>query len=274
MESALELALMCRGMFPNESDKVGKYVVGLLDMIQGSVMASKPKEMSFRNANTGNNQRSTRANQKGIGCYECGAQGHFKIECPKPKNKNCSNQGRNGNALAKVYVVGNAWKTWSLMSLQIPKVQFLGHVIDSQGIHLDPAKIESIKDCASPKTPTEIHQFLGLGVVLMQNEKVIAYAPRQLKIHEKNYTTHDLELGAVVFALKIWRHNLYGTNCTVFTDHKSLQHILDQKELNIRQHYWLDLLSDYDCEIRYHSGKENVLADALSRKEQIKPLRD
>ncbi|GKB04687.1 putative reverse transcriptase domain-containing protein [Tanacetum coccineum] len=113
----------------------------------------------------------------------------------------------------------------------------------------------------------------GLGDVLMQNEKVIAYASRQLKIHEKNYTTHDLELGAVMFALKIWRHYLYGTKCTVLTDHKSLQHILDQKELNMRQRCWLELLSDYDCEIRYHPEKENVVADALSRKEQIKPLR-
>ncbi|GJR09001.1 putative reverse transcriptase domain-containing protein [Tanacetum coccineum] len=185
----------------------------------------------------------------------------------------------------------------------IPKVQFLGHVIDSEGIHVDPAKIESIKDWTSPKSPTEIRQFLGLagyyrrfiegfskiakpmtkltqkkikfewgdkqeaafqllkqklcsapilalpegsedfiaycdaskkglGAVLMQREKVISYASRQLKIHEKNYTTHDLELGAVVFALKIWRHYLYGTKCTVFTDHKSLHNILDQKERN------------------------------------------
>ncbi|GJX74544.1 putative reverse transcriptase domain-containing protein [Tanacetum coccineum] len=113
----------------------------------------------------------------------------------------------------------------------------------------------------------------GLGVVLMQNEKVIAYASRQLKIHEKNYTTHDLELGAVVFALKMWRHYLYGTRCTVFTDHKSLQHILDQKELNMRQRRWLELLSDYDCDIRYHPGKANVVADALSRKERSRPLR-
>ncbi|GJY89455.1 putative reverse transcriptase domain-containing protein [Tanacetum coccineum] len=113
----------------------------------------------------------------------------------------------------------------------------------------------------------------GLGAVLMQRDKVIAYASRQLKIHEKNYTTHDLELGAVVFALKIWRHYLYGTKCTVFTDHKSLQHILNQKELNMRQRRWLELLSDYDCEIRYHPGKANVVADALSRKERIKPLR-
>ncbi|GJS14295.1 putative reverse transcriptase domain-containing protein [Tanacetum coccineum] len=107
----------------------------------------------------------------------------------------------------------------------------------------------------------------GLGAVLMQREKVIAYASRQLKIHEKNYTTHDLELGAVVFALKIWRHYLYGTKCTVFTDHKSLQHILNQKELNMRQRCWLELIIDYDCEIRYHPGKANVVADALSRKE-------
>ncbi|GJZ49964.1 putative reverse transcriptase domain-containing protein [Tanacetum coccineum] len=109
----------------------------------------------------------------------------------------------------------------------------------------------------------------GLGVVLMQREKVIAYASRQLKVHEKNYTTHDLELGSVVFALKIWRHYLYGTKCTVFTDHKSLQHILDQKGSYTRdqQHWLAKLLSDYDCDIRYHPGKANVVADALSHAE-------
>nr|GEU96484.1 putative reverse transcriptase domain-containing protein [Tanacetum cinerariifolium] len=113
----------------------------------------------------------------------------------------------------------------------------------------------------------------GIGCVLMQREKVIAYASSQLNIHEKNYTTHDLELGSVVFDLKIWRHYLYGTKCTVFTDHNSLQHILDKNELNMRQHRWLELLSDYDCEIRYHPGKANVVADALSRIEWNKPLR-
>ncbi|GKC14053.1 putative reverse transcriptase domain-containing protein [Tanacetum coccineum] len=237
----------------------------------------------------------------------------------------------------KLYAKFSKCKFW------IPKVQFLGHIIDSRGIHVDPAKIESIKYWASPKTPTKIRQFLGLagnyqrfiegfskiaksmtkltqkgikfdwgekeenafqlikqnlcselilvlpegskdfvvycdashkglGVVLIQREKVITYASRQLKVHEKNYITHDLELGSVVFALKIWRHYLYGTRCTVFTNHKSLKHILDQKELNMRQRRWLELLSDYDCDIRYHPGKANVVADALSRKERIKPL--
>ncbi|GKE34275.1 putative reverse transcriptase domain-containing protein [Tanacetum coccineum] len=223
-------------------------------------------------------------------------------------------------------------------------VQFLGNVIDHSGVHVDPAKIESIKSWAAPTTPTEVRQFLGLagyhrrfiegfsliskpltmltqknkkyewgkeeeeafqtvkqklcsasilalpegtkdfvvyfdaslkgyGAMLMQREKVIAYASRQLKVHEKNYTTHDLELGAVVFALRLWRHYLYGTKCMVFTDHKSLQYILNQKELNLRQRRWTELLSDYDCEIRYHPGKVNVVADALIRKERDKPLR-
>nr|GEU30313.1 putative reverse transcriptase domain-containing protein [Tanacetum cinerariifolium] len=184
----------------------------------------------------------------------------------------------------------------------LSKVQFLGHVIDNEGIHVDPAKIETIKDWESPKTPTDIQKakaafhllkqklcsapilalpegsehFVvycdasrkGLGAGLMQKDKVIAYASCQLNVHEKNYTTHDLELGAVVFALKMWRHYLYGIKCVVFTDHKSLQHILDQKELNMRQRRWLELLSNYDCEIRYHPGKANVMADALTRKEE------
>ncbi|GJU10627.1 reverse transcriptase domain-containing protein [Tanacetum coccineum] len=114
---------------------------------------------------------------------------------------------------------------------------------------------------------------LGLGCVLMQRRKVIAYAARQLKIYEKNYTTHDLELRAVVFALKIWRHYLYGTKSIIYTDHKSLQHIFNQKELNMRQRRWIELFSNYDCKIRYHPGKENVVADALSRKERFKPNR-
>ncbi|GKB65138.1 retrotransposon protein, putative, ty3-gypsy subclass, partial [Tanacetum coccineum] len=173
----------------------------------------------------------------------------------------------------------------------------------SEGIHVDPAKIakpmtkltqknvkfdwsekaeaafQLIKQklCSAPilALPEGSENFVvycdasrkGLGVILMQREKFTAYASRQLKIHENNYTTHDMELGVVVFPLKMWSHYLYGTKCVAFTDHKSLQHILDQKELNMRQRRWLELLSDYDCEIHYHPGKANVVADALSRKE-------
>ncbi|GJZ11995.1 putative reverse transcriptase domain-containing protein [Tanacetum coccineum] len=202
----------------------------------------------------------------------------------------------------------------------LDSVQFLGHVIDHNDVHVDPAKIKAIKSWAAPTTPTEVRHLLRLagyyqrfiegfsliskpltklsqknkkyewgseeeeafqtlkqrlysapilalpeamqdvrgdvivshrlrlGAVLMQREKVIAYASRQLKVHEENYTTHDLELGAVIFALRFWRHYLYGTKCVI------------------------ELLSDYDCEIRYHPGKGNVVADALSRKEMDKPL--
>ena len=107
---------------------------------------------------------------------------------------------------------------------------------------------------------------VGLGCVLMQHGKVIAYASRQLRKHEKNYPTHDLELAVVVHALKIWRHYLYGVHVDIYTDHKSLQYIFKQKELNLRQRRWLELLKDYDVDILYHPGKANVVADALSRK--------
>ncbi|GJV23707.1 reverse transcriptase domain-containing protein [Tanacetum coccineum] len=192
----------------------------------------------------------------------------------------------------------------------LQEVHFLGHVVNQNGIHVDPSKIEAVKNWKTPMTPSEIRSFLGLagyyrslknnlcdaliltlpdgvedfvvycdasnqglGCVLMQRGKVIAYASRQLKTHMKNYTTHDLELGAVVFALKTWRHYLYGTKSVIYTDHKSLQHIFDQKELNMRQRRWIELFSDYECEIRYHPGKANVVADALSRKERLKPRR-
>ena len=115
--------------------------------------------------------------------------------------------------------------------------------------------------------------LLGLGCTLMQRGKVIAYASRQLKEHERRYPTHDMELAAIVFALKIWRHYLYGVECQIFTDHKSLKYLFDQKDLNMRQQRWMELLKDYDCEILYHPGKANVVADALSRKERRKPIK-
>ncbi|GKB61437.1 putative reverse transcriptase domain-containing protein [Tanacetum coccineum] len=177
----------------------------------------------------------------------------------------------------------------------LQEVHFLGHVVNQNGIHVDPSKIEASVEqeeafqtlknnlCDAPilTLPDGVEDFVvycdasnqGLGCVLMQRGKVIAYASRQLKTPEKNYTTHDLELGAVVFALKTWRHYIYGTKSVIYTDHKSLQHIFDQKELNMRQRRWIELFSDCECEIRYHPGKANVVADALSRKERLKPRR-
>ena len=107
---------------------------------------------------------------------------------------------------------------------------------------------------------------IGLGCVLMQDGKVVAYASRQLKLHEQNYPTHVLELAAVVFTLKIWQHYLYGEKCRIFTDHKSLKYFLTLKDLNLRQRRWLELSKDYDYIIDYHPRKANVVADALSRK--------
>ncbi|KAI3742402.1 hypothetical protein L1987_60083 [Smallanthus sonchifolius] len=180
------------------------------------------------------------------------------------------------------------------------EVQFLGHIINPNGIMVDPAKIMTVREWNIPKTPTEIRSFLGLtgyyprfikdfskiaspltkltrkeglGCVLIQRGRVIAYASRQLKIHEANYPIHDLELADVVFTLKIWRHYLYGVKFTIYSDHKSLKYFFEQRELNMRQRRWLELLKDYDCEIIYHPGKANVVADALSRKDVRAPIR-
>ncbi|GKB81747.1 putative reverse transcriptase domain-containing protein [Tanacetum coccineum] len=142
------------------------------------------------------------------------------------------------------------------------EVQFLGHVINGNGIHVDPSKIEAVKNWKALRTPTE--DKLCNALVLALPDRLEDFV---LKIYEKNYTTHDLELGTVVFALKIWRHYLYGTKSVIYMDHKNLHHIFSQKELNMRQRGWIELFSDYDCEICYHLGKANVVADALIRKE-------
>jgi hypothetical protein len=111
--------------------------------------------------------------------------------------------------------------------------------------------------------------YTGLGCVLMQEGRVVAYSSRQLKVHEKNYPIHDLELATVVHALKTWRHYLYRQKCDVYTYHKSLKYIFTQSELNMRQRRWLELIKDYELEIHYHPGKANIVADALSRKSQV-----
>ncbi|GKC51494.1 putative reverse transcriptase domain-containing protein, partial [Tanacetum coccineum] len=164
--------------------------------------------------------------------------------------------------------------------------KFLGHVINGNGIHVDRSKIEAVKNWKAPRTPTEVHLFLGLAGYyhrfiekfskIAKSLTILTQKCKEdfvLKIHENNYTTYDLELGAVVFALKTWRHYLYGTKSVIYTDHKSLKHIFSQKELNMRQRRWIELFSDYDCEIRYHPSKENVVVDALSKKERVKPKR-
>src|ERR1044071_4289387 len=106
----------------------------------------------------------------------------------------------------------------------------------------------------------------GLGCILMQDRHVVAYASRQLRPHEDNYPTHDLELAAVVHALKTWRHYLLGNRCEIYTDHQSLKYIFTQPDLNLRQRRWIELIKDYDLSISYTPGKANVMADALSRK--------
>jgi ribonuclease HI len=219
----------------------------------------------------------------------------------------------------------------------LDSVKFLGHTISSEGISVDPTKVQEVMDWKPPTSVHQIRSFLGLagyyrqfipdfskiakpmtellkkevkyrwddkcdevfhtlrkllttapvlsqpdntqpfdvycdasgtglGCVLMQNDRVIAYASRALRNHEQNYPTHDLELAAVVHALKIWRHHLMGAKCNIYTDHKSLKYIFTQADLNMRQRRWLELIKDYDLEVYYHPGKANVVADALSRK--------
>ena len=216
------------------------------------------------------------------------------------------------------------------------EVKFLGHVVTSEGIDVDPSKVEAVLNWKRPKSVFDIRSFLGLagyyrrfikdfssialpltrltqkgikfewdekcneaferlkkllttapvliipeqgkgyvvycdaskeglGCVLMQLERVVAYASRQLKTHERSYPTHDLELGAIVFALKVWRHYLYGEKFEVFSDHKSLKYVFTQKDLNMRQRHWMDFLEQYDFTLQYHPGKANAVADALSR---------
>ncbi|GJX64091.1 reverse transcriptase domain-containing protein [Tanacetum coccineum] len=386
-----ELALMCARMFPEESDKIEKYVGGLPDMIHGSVMASKPKTMqdaiefatelmdkkistlAERQAENkrkldNNNQaqqqppkkqgvaiaytagsgerkeyagtlplcnkckfhhngqctvkcanckrvghltrdcRSPAAtnNQRNLTCYECGNQGHYKSDCPifqeglskaekqqpwyprwkgKAQRSVCGRQCRDKPAqtslrnkkeheehlktILELLKKEKLYAKFSKCEFWIPK--FLGLAgyyrrfiegflkIAKSMTKLTQKKVKFVWGDKQEASFQLLKQKLCSAPIMALpkgSEDFIAYYDASIK-----------ELGAVVFALKIWRHYLYGTKGTVFTDHKSLQHILDQKELNMRQCRWLELLGDYDCEICYHPGKANVVADALSRKE-------
>nr|GEV27968.1 retrovirus-related Pol polyprotein from transposon 17.6 [Tanacetum cinerariifolium] len=157
---------------------------------------------------------------------------------------------------------------FSKYELWLQEVRFLEYVVNNDDIYVDSSYyrrfIANFPKIAKPLTPLTQKNRKG---------KVIAYESQQLKIRKKNYTTHDFKMGAVVFAFKTWRHYFYRTKSIIYTDHKSLQYIFDQKELNMQQRRWIELFSDYDCEIRYHPGKANVVADALSRKETVKPRR-
>src|SRR6185437_10830869 len=228
----------------------------------------------------------------------------------------------------KLYAKFSKCKFW------LDTVKFLGHTISSEGISVDPSKVQEVMDWKPPTSVHQIRSFLGLagyyrrfildfsriakpmtellrkdvkfkwdakcdeafhtlrahlttapvlaqpdnnkpydvycdasgtglGCVLMQDNRVIAYASRALRPHELNYPTHDLELAAVIHALKIWRHYLMGTHCNIYTDHKSLQYIFTQSELNMRQRRWLELIKNYDLDVHYHPSKANVVADAL-----------
>ncbi|GJT09134.1 putative reverse transcriptase domain-containing protein [Tanacetum coccineum] len=173
---------------------------------------------------------------------------------------------------------GKLYAKFSKCECWLREVQFLGHVINGNGIHVYETFLKIAKSLTilTQKSKTfdwdEEHElaFQTLKDKLC-NAPVLALpdGPEDFV----NYSTHDLELGAVVFALKIWRNYLYGTKSVIYTDHKSLQHIFSQKELNMRQRRWIELFSDYDCEIRYHPSKANVVVDALSRKERVKPSR-
>ncbi|GJY69390.1 putative reverse transcriptase domain-containing protein [Tanacetum coccineum] len=187
--------------------------------------------------------------------------------------KNKQEHGEHLKLILELLKKEELYAKFSKCEFWIPKVQFISHVIDSEGIHVDLAKIESVKDWASPKSPTEICQFLGLAGYYRRfiEGALILALPEGSKDFIAYCDASKKGLGAVL--MQIEKHYLYRTKCIVFTDHKSLQHILDQKELNMRQRQWLELLSDSNCDIRYHPGKANVVANALSRKEQEPSLR-
>ncbi|GJY08736.1 putative reverse transcriptase domain-containing protein [Tanacetum coccineum] len=327
-----ELARLCVRMFPEESDKIERYVGGLPDMIHGNIVAPKPKTMQEAI------EMATKLMDKRVSTIaERQAKNKRKFENTSRSNQNQQQQQNKrqntGRALFQEQLkelsdkdfIRPSSSPWGAPVLffkkkdgsfrmcidyrelnkltvknryPLPRIDDLFDQLQGSSVY---SKIDlslgyhqlRVREEDIPKTAFRTRyghyefQVMPFGLTnapavfmdLMNRvckpylDKFVIVFIDDILIYSKNYTTHDLELGAVVFALKIWRHYLYRTKCTVFTDHKSLQHILDQKELNMRQRRWLELLSDYDCDIRYHPGKANVVADALSRKEREPPLR-
>nr|GEW89849.1 putative reverse transcriptase domain-containing protein [Tanacetum cinerariifolium] len=269
-----ELTLICTKFVADETEKIDKYISGLLDNIYGSVKASKPKTLdetielandlmdhklrtyaerqsnnkrkfddSFRNNQGHQQQTHKRQNVTRVYNMGTGERKPYSGNLPKsPGNANITNVQRNNGENPKGNGCFECGATWHFKR-DCPE--------------LSPAE--------SARTRRSKNNIQNSVWTLRVSGHAIRTDKRTCGIHR------PYEL--VVFALKILRHYLYGTKCTVFTDHKSLQHILDQKKLNMRQRRWIKLLSDYDCDIRYHPGKANVVADALSRKERIEPLR-
>ncbi|GJY05806.1 putative reverse transcriptase domain-containing protein [Tanacetum coccineum] len=229
------------------------------------------------------NKEGNGNNGRRSSCYECGSLDHLRNVCPRlnraPNNNNNNAGNPRAPACGRVHAIEaeEAVQNQTVVTDEAYTIEYAnGHEYEAKEILLNcrlnlndelfnidliPIELKNF----DVELSAQLQELLSKGLIRPSSspwgaprDKVIAYASRQLKKHEKNYTTHDLELGAVVFALKIWRHYLYGTKCTVFTDHQSLQHILNQKMLNMRQRRWVKLLSDYDCELKYHPGKANM----------------
>ncbi|GKF54496.1 putative reverse transcriptase domain-containing protein [Tanacetum coccineum] len=239
--------MMCTKMVPEEEDRVEKFIGGLPHNIQGNVIAVETTRLqdAVRIANNLMDQKLKGYAVKNENKRRLDNNYRNNHGQPPPYKR----QNTRGQNVARAYAADNNVKNGYGGPLPYCSRCRLHHEGQCTVKCNNYKKVGHMtRDCRAiiATTTRGSKNFVvycdsshkGLGAVLTQKEKVIAYASRQLKIHEKNYTTHDLELGAVVFTLKMWRHYLYDTKCIVFTDHKSLQHILDQKELNMRQRRW------------------------------------
>ncbi|GJR77908.1 putative reverse transcriptase domain-containing protein [Tanacetum coccineum] len=267
-----------------------------------------------------NNRGNSRTTQNGGTCYECGVQGNFKRDCPKLKNKNHGDQGGNGNAPTKVYVVGNAGinpDSNVVTGTFLLNNRYASILFDTGA---DRSFVSTTFNSLIDITPTTLDHYYDVELAdgkIVRINTIIWGCTLNFLDYPFNINLMPVELGSfdvivgmdwlekyhavIDCAEKIVRHHVFLAHVTTkeiedksrekrledipivrdfpevfledLPDHKSLQHILDQKELNMRQRRWLELLSDYDCEICYHQGKANVVAGALSKKERIKPLR-